>query len=383
MGFVEDHLDNGDYDLVWPADVFATEVDWLLSRDQGGWNSTMEWLLVEAFGNDGPAARIQALPVSRTDFFGTPSERGESQKSVLRELADTVSAPEYDPSPPPYYPQLSGPKNSAPSLADRAERLRHEWLGLVASYDGRGYFESRAPVGCSDDPPEPEGPYAVLPRVFTDTLGLDLSWPLRLAAVVQLQPEQFYGLVEVIHDLVARPRRREWHSFMRHYHYSAFARATGRALYRTDVERLLAAADLGLTMSTKGRLIRTVGDAHQDLIDAVLTTPTEAHDEVATAVAQFRQRGASTAELRSATVVLARVLEDHRELLRTELLSADENDLFHIANKFDVRHKKSNQQADYDDAFREWTFWWYLSTINLVNVLLARQGDQTAQREQR
>lgn len=87
----------------------------------------------------------------------------------------------------------------------------------------------------------------------------------------------------------------------------------------------------------------------------------------------FRSRGATPEEKRSAVVSLARVLEQHRRLLKTEL-RRDEADLFNIANNFDIRHSRDGQQGDYDPVFLDWVFWWYLATIELLNRLLERQG---------
>lgn len=48
-----------------------------------------------------------------------------------------------------------------------------------------------------------------------------MAWPLRPEA---WDEDTFYGLIEVIHDLVARPRERSWHDYGRcGWHYSEFA----------------------------------------------------------------------------------------------------------------------------------------------------------------
>lgn len=87
----------------------------------------------------------------------------------------------------------------------------------------------------------------------------------------------------------------------------------------------------------------------------------------------FRRRGATRHDKRSAVVLLAGVLETHRSLLDEELLSKDEGALFGIANKFAIRHQRADQRPDYDDAYLDWIFWWYLATVALVKELLGRQ----------
>jgi hypothetical protein len=62
-------------------------------------------------------------------------------------------------------------------------------------------------------------------------------------------------------------------------------------------------------------------------------------------------------------------------LLKAELFRKDEDALFHIANAFEIRHINESQKGDYDPAFLDWIFWWYLATIELTDRLLARQAD--------
>lgn len=91
------------------------------------------------------------------------------------------------------------------------------------------------------------------------------------------------------------------------------------------------------------------------------------------AIALFRRRGATEHDKRSAIVALHRVLEQRRGLLRASLFRDDEGALFQIANRFDLRHGNDQQHPDYDPAFYDWVFWWYLGTVELTDRLLARQ----------
>jgi hypothetical protein len=54
----------------------------------------------------------------------------------------------------------------------------------------------------------------------------------------------------------------------------------------------------------------------------------------------------------------------------------DSGALFQIANEFDMRHRErlgagKPQYAEYEDAFLDWIFYWYLSTISLGDQLVA------------
>ena len=54
--------------------------------------------------------------------------------------------------------------------------------------------------------------------------------------------------------------------------------------------------------------------------------------------------------------------------------------MFSLANEFAIRHQRRGQQGDYDPAFLDWIFWWYLATIELTDRLLARDSLHPAPR---
>jgi len=204
-----------------------------------------------------------------------------------------------------------------------------------------------------------------------------VSWPLKPE---DWDDDTFYGLIEVFHDLVARPRRRYRHDYAScGWHYHDFAADTGQAIYRDHVNGLLDAAELPLRLAEDGedvgRLVTRPNDGRNELVEAVLTAPPgTARDRVTHAVSLFRQRDASRDDKRSACVDLAAVLEERRRLLHDHMFSTDEDALFILANKFDLRHRNAKQHADYDEYYLEWIFWWYLATIELANRLLARDA---------
>ena len=188
----------------------------------------------------------------------------------------------------------------------------------------------------------------------------------------------FYGLIEVFHDLVARPRDRWWHNWnMCGWHYSVFAIAPARALYRWQMNRLLADAGIALRLAEDGEdaghLVHLVDDDRRVLVDRVLrSSDPKTSDHGQHAIALFRSRTATKQDKRSAIVALAHVLESRRRLLKAESLRGDEGAIFHIANDFAIRHESERQKADYDPVFLDWVFWWYLATVELTDRLLAR-----------
>ena len=157
-------------------------------------------------------------------------------------------------------------------------------------------------------------------------------------------------LIEAFHDLMARPSRRWHHEHPACWHYSDFATAPGRRLYRWRINRLLASSTLGLRLADSGedlgRLVRVEPTGLEDLPErAVEAAAPEAVDWVQHAIALFRARAATVEERRSAVITLAGILEERRDLLRAELLTKDETALFQIANKLVPRHRPADRPA--------------------------------------
>jgi hypothetical protein len=241
----------------------------------------------------------------------------------------------------------------------------------VSELQDAGYLDRVAPRDCVDN--RAPAPWNALNAETTDRLGVRDLWPLRPS---DWTDDLFYSLVEVLHDLVARPRNRWWHDYSQcGWHYSDFALAPARALYRWKVDRLLSRHGVELRLADGGedvgRLIRSAGSELDQLVVLARATPTvEDQDAVDHAAALFRGRSATRDDKRSAVVALARILEDRRSRIQSHLVSKDAGALFQIANQFDLRHRNPQQLNEYDEAFLDWIFWWYLATIRLSDSFI-------------
>jgi hypothetical protein len=174
--------------------------------------------------------------------------------------------------------------------------------------------------------------------------GIEQTWP----------EELFFDVIEALHDMVARPRRRRWHDFCEDWDYLDFARSPGQAVYRWRTNEVLARSELPLRLAgageEAGQLVHIAGDECDDLVARVIAVEYD-RDTRAHAIALFRGRGVGVPDKRSAIVALLGLLEDRRDLVKTELLSKDEGALFSIANQFALRHRRADQRADYADAY--------------------------------
>ena len=61
------------------------------------------------------------------------------------------------------------------------------------------------------------------------------------------------------------------------------------------------------------------------------------------------------------------MLEYLRPKVKSLLTSADEKDLFNLANNFGIRHHNDQQKTAYDASlWLSWMFYFYLATIHVV-----------------
>lgn len=367
-----------DYTLAWPRELFSREAS-LLLRTANTWSvSRAELLLEEAFVGDAPRDDLRAVSwddLPTGSAFWNPED---VRSAFVRELlsADRQLPLEQDRRP--YYAVRHHQPSGEPveQSADRPLRARREWAALVNRMLDIGYFDRAAPRSCVDGTRPPQ--HEVLDGLTGDLLGLTGLWPLSPGAWTD---NTFYSLIEVVHDLVARPRDRVWHDHADcGWHYSEFAVSPGQMLYRWRANRLLARFDAGLEIASDGadtgRLVHTDAHDRHELVRRSLTHPSVARDDVAHAVALWRSRTATNHDKRSAIFTLGRILEDRKSLLQRNLFSKDETALFEVANRYDLRHRNASQRSDYDPIFLDWVFWWYLATVELTDRLIAREAEQ-------
>lgn len=339
----------------------------------------LEALLSEMFHSDDPVEEFRSLPSARTlpSPWETPIPTDAFWQDKKEWLRDLWRHCERLPQPSarlPYWSQRNK-SNSRKSL-DLAQTKRR-YVDMLTTLESAGYLANAFGEDCVDDPEPPRG-----------TLGSDAG--AAIEAMVGkpdlwhpfdkyrfYSEEDFFDVIELVADLVARPRRRTYHSWNQcGWHHSLFAREPGLRLYRHLLNGLLADSELQLTLGPRGRLEHT-SDRHDEGLVQEVRAGRSDEDPVEVAVEQFRQRGAKEETKRGAIVTLAGVLEGRRALLKAWMLKRDEGALFQIANEFDLRHRKVDQKSDYDkDLYFEWLFHWYLSTIRLSDGILQRSSGE-------
>ncbi|MGU3586945.1 hypothetical protein ACLBYD_27815 [Rhodococcus sp. C26F] len=245
---------------------------------------------------------------------------------------------------------------------------------FVARWRVSGYFGETYPNGCVDIDDELE---ADLVEKLTELYGQQPP-PLTYPETDRWSDDEFCDLVELLHDLAARPRNRYYHEYSQcGYHYSDHTLRTGQMLYRIRVNELLAATNLPFRLATEGedigRLVTITDAARADLLVRAVEQPTrQLTDQVSHAIALYRSRQSTREDKVSAIRELMAVLEpDRYTVLKGTSAEKDNESLFQIANRYAIRHNKDSELRDYSIVFLDWMFWTALAMVQLCKELKA------------
>jgi hypothetical protein len=368
-------LDLSNYELRWPTSLFVSEGERVLRSSSTSWEEQAIWLLTEALVGTTAVADFEDLSNSLAasdDPWASPApgwgkRGGLNKRDWLTELVSRAAELRHAAEPRPYWPQRQG--RGLSHDGSTARDTRRDFARIISDFADNGYLVEVFGEECVDDPNElPDASQAIERR-----LGIPDLWPL---APETWDEDTFFGLIEVFHDLVSRPRTRRFHSWnMCGWHHSEFHNGPARILYRGKVNELLREAGIEYELAAEGedlgRLVAVTDDARSALVHQALNdSAPDITTRVRHAIALFRGRDTTVESKRSAIVTLAGILEERRALLKDKL-GKDEGALFEIANRYDLRHRKADQRGDYDEAFLDWIFWWYLGTVELTNRLIA------------
>ncbi|MFJ6012447.1 hypothetical protein [Streptomyces sp. NPDC092952] len=362
-------VDLSNYELDWPTSLFVSEGERILRATSRSWEDRAEWLLTEALVGSTAVTDFQEVDAPRNGWgVGRESRYKQgTQEDWFSELISRASEIRPALAPRPYWPQRHTRGSSADGST--ARDARRDFARIVGDFVDKGYLVEQFGEECIDGRDDLPDASALIER----RLGIPDLWPL---APTTWDDDIFYGLIEVFHDLVSRPRLRSFHSYGGcGWHHSEFHNGPARILYRTKINKLLNEAGTEYELAAEGedlgRLVAVTDDARSQLVHRVLNdSPPAITDRVRHAIALFRARDASLESKRSAIVAAVGILEERRTLIREDLGKPHDGALFEIANRFDLRHRRADQLADYNDAFLDWIFWWYLATVELTNKLI-------------
>lgn len=201
-------------------------------------------------------------------------------------------------------------------------------------------------------------------------------------------PDVLLDILELLYrDCVSLPANRSGEERQSHGDLEEpFDRSAGRDVFRARLNPLLKLATPPYEIDELGRARTLPAAGHEALVRADIPADEEQEisDPVEAAIDSFFRRGATVHDRLSAVKLLADALERLRPDVKAELLPADEQALFQIANGFGIRHLNRGQKLDYDrERWLEWMFYVYLATARTVMSLRAedRERQNTDQAE--
>jgi PcrA/UvrD tudor domain len=211
--------------------------------------------------------------------------------------------------------------------------------------------------------------------VYRKTRRVDV-WPIA-AKSADWDEAALFTAVEFIHDHVSAAvdgRQHTWQNCG--YHATSFDDSEGQRQFREEVNSILGDYAAGFELTEYGEVIRAAPEEMTGLLDQPVD-PTAGADvlaRVTEAVRKFRRRTATEGDRKDAVRDLADVVELLTDRAQDVLATADERDLFHLANKFGLRHANKEQKTAYDKAiWYDWMFYYYLSAIQAFTRTLGRR----------
>lgn len=362
---------NVGYTLFWPAESLDKEIELLIQRANAAW-SNKEWvrdactLLGQAFTSQAPANDFRDI-ARNPDLFDEYSD-GDPCVLWLRDLAR--AGRNHSLGPRPYY---SKRQHDDPDARTPTDETAVQVSSLVKRLFSEGYFCMTFGENCY----EVEDVWMPTPQHELERLvGKPDLWT---SDPNRWDDADLFDFIEVFHDLVARPTNSFWCEPCLAHHWHEFCQDSGQRVYRDLVNQLLDKSGIELRIAETGedigRMVQAVPDDMRELFHEALDRRSPDQNEKRHAIATFRHRDGTVEQRRSAIVALAGILENRKKLLKSELLTKDENALFNIANNFNLRHNNANQQNDYAPEFLDWIFYWYLATINLTDQLMTNAAE--------
>jgi hypothetical protein len=186
-----------------------------------------------------------------------------------------------------------------------------------------------------------------------------------LSTVFILDTDLLFDTLEYLHAEVVS----------KYHGQGRYSRDDGQQALRDRINPNLALLDPPLVMLPSGQIVEQVPDELRPLLDDPIpddvTLPVRTSFRVA--IEQYRRRGATEDDKRSALKHLADVLEPMKGEIHKYLLSADESAIFELANKFAIRHSNRFQHRSYDgEVWLNWMFYVYVATARAMMAVMDR-----------
>lgn len=264
-----------------------------------------------------------------------------------------------------YYSQRKGtnPNQGGLTLADTTNLFLRRYLQMQDD----GYFAQAFGFECVDEGHVHGEVRDVELEVLVTVRKSDLWPPDKMAS--QYDEDDLFDLVEFLYQHVSEPIDGTYHSWNNcGMHWHTFNRTSGQAKFRTMVNEILALYAGPFELTEQGEVLQKPEAGFESIFAAdIPSKDASVASRISSAMLQFRRHASSLDDRRQAVRDLADVLEYLRPKAKAVLSSADDSDLFNIANNFGIRHHNDKQKTTYDAAlWLSWMFYFYLATTHYL-----------------
>lgn len=193
-------------------------------------------------------------------------------------------------------------------------------------------------------------------------------WPIA-EKVERYSEDDFFDVIEFLFQYVSKPIDGSYHSYNDcGMHWETFNKKQGQAEYCDKVNAVLSHYVKPFELSATGEVLHKPRSGFEQIFAAdIPSNDQNIEGRIQAAMLHYRRHGSTIDERRQAVRDLADVLEYLRPQVKSLLTSADEKDLFNIANNFGIRHHNDRQKTAYDAGlWLSWMFYFYLATIHVV-----------------
>lgn len=177
--------------------------------------------------------------------------------------------------------------------------------------------------------------------------------------------EDIFDILEIIHDHVS-----EFDNV-----WDCFDKQPAQLRFRTEVNEFLNWFEEGWEITTDGYVCRLPIEGFRELVEEDFSSGDGVNitSRIKSAIALYRRRVSTLDDKRDAIRGLGDVLEYIQKSGNLKFTKKHESDLFHILNRFGIRHHKPDQETDYDnDIFFDWMFYHYLAAVHAAVRLMDR-----------
>ena len=181
--------------------------------------------------------------------------------------------------------------------------------------------------------------------------------------------DDFFDVIEFLFQHVSKPVDGTFHSHNNcGMHWETFNQSEGRTIFRERINTVLSNYCKRFELSSTGEVLHRPEEGFEPIFEADIPSKDQnIASRINAAVLRYRRHGSTVDDRRQAVRDLADVLEYLRPKVKALLTSADESDLFNIANNFGIRHHNDKQKTTYDTGiWLSWMFYFYLATLHVV-----------------